>query len=139
MKKSNVAETAYPDDNPKTVLGIRKVSLSKVPGSAILYTALAFMDGARKYGAFNWRTKTVTASIYVDAAKRHLDEWFDGQELASDSKVPHLGHAMACIAIIIDAHETGRLNDDRPPPGPMSKLIEKWKAQLEDLEKVSIK
>lgn len=139
MTKVSKATTAYPDDNPKTLLGIRKVSLSKVPAAAVLYMALAMMDGARKYGPFNWRTKRVTASIYIDACKRHLDAWFDGEELAGDSKLPHLGHALACIGIIIDALETGNLNDDRPPPGPMSKLIEKWKVELEALEQVSNK
>lgn len=72
------------------------------------------MDGATKYGAYNWRNKSVSASIYIDAAKRHLDLWFEGQEFASDSKVHHLGHALACCAILLDAQECGRLIDDRP-------------------------
>lgn len=72
------------------------------------------MDGAAKYGAYNWRDISVSAHTYVDAAKRHLDLWFEGQELASDSKVHHLGHALACCAILLDAQECGRLIDDRP-------------------------
>lgn len=120
----------YPDNNPKTVLGIVKPSLSKVPASALIYMALGFMDGARKYGAFNWRSKKVTASIYIDACKRHLDMWFDGEELASDSKFPHLAHALACIAIIVDAKENGSLVDDRPTPGSAARLIEQWTVTL---------
>lgn len=117
---------AYPDDNPKTALGIAKVSLSKNPPAASIYMALAMMDGAKKYGPYNWRQKKVTASIYIDACKRHLDAWFDGEELADDSKVPHLGHAMASIAIIVDALETGNLNDDRPVPGAAPALFKKY-------------
>jgi len=117
--------------NPKDALGLAKVSLSKVPVAATIYCALAMMDGAKKYSPFNWRTKKVIASIYVDACKRHLDAWFDGEELASDSGVPHLGHAAACIAILIDAIETGCLHDDRPPPGAAAKLFARYTVKRE--------
>lgn len=113
----------YPDNNPKTIIGITKPSISKVPPSSIIYTALAMMDGAEKYGPYNWRHNSVSASIYIDACKRHLDSWWDGEEVAEDSKVPHLGHALGCIAIIVDAYENGCLVDDRPKPGRYSEMI----------------
>lgn len=100
--------------NPKDIFGDRKVSLSKLPAVAVAHGAHAMMDGAQKYGAYNWRDKAVISSIYVDAAKRHLDDWFEGQERAKDSEVHHLGHAIACCAILLDAQETGNLIDDRP-------------------------
>jgi Domain of unknown function (DUF5664) len=117
----------YPDNNPKTILGVTKPSLSKAPPVAMLYMALAFMDGAYKYGAYNWRSKKVTASIYVDAAMRHLQSWFDGEETdVEGSKLPHLAHALACIAILVDAKENAVLVDDRPPPGAMPRLLKEW-------------
>jgi hypothetical protein len=100
--------------NPKDLFGQRKVSLSKLPAVAVAHAAHAMMDGAVKYGAYNWRDKAVIGSIYVDAAKRHIDDWFEGQRAAKDSGVHHLGHAMACCAILLDAEETGNLIDDRP-------------------------
>ncbi len=109
--------------NPKDILGMTKVSLSKVPTAAIIYEALAMADGAAKYGPFNWRKNKVIASIYVDACMRHLSSWFDGEEIASDSLVHHLGHARACLGILIDALETGNLDDDRPPSGPTARLL----------------
>lgn len=127
-KKPTATDVA--DHNPKTLLGMLKPSLSKAPASAILYMALAFMDGARKYGPFNWREKAVPASIYIDACKRHLDSWFDGEECADDSGLPHLAHALACIGIIIDAKECGVLLDDRPPPGVYSRLLKEWSSFL---------
>lgn len=130
MAKKTAKTSGYPDGNPKTLLGMLKPSISKAPAAAVLYMALAFMDGARKYGPFNWRTKSVTASIYIDACKRHLDAWFDGEELAEDSKMPHLAHALACIAIIVDAKECGVLLDDRPPPGVYSRLLKDWSSFL---------
>jgi hypothetical protein len=109
--------------NPKDLLGIKKVQLNLVPPSSIIYQALAMEDGAKKYGPYNWRENKVIASIYVAAAMRHLQQWYDGEELASDSQKPHLAHALACLGIIVDAKETGNLVDDRPLPGAASQLI----------------
>lgn len=112
--------------NPKDLLGSKKVSLNLVPASSLIYQALAMEDGARKYGPYNWRENKVIASIYVAAALRHLQQWQDGEEVAEDSKKPHLGHAIACLGILVDAIETGNLIDDRPIAGSASKLISKW-------------
>lgn len=113
--------------NPKDLLGIKKVQLNLVPASSIIYQALAMEDGAKKYGPYNWRENKVIASVYVAAAMRHLQAWYDsGEEVAEDSKRPHLGHAMACLGIIIDAKETGNLVDDRPPSGAAATLIKNW-------------
>lgn len=100
--------------NPKDLLGVKKPSLSKIPSIALLWESLAMMDGAGKYNAFNWRANKVIASIYIDACKRHLDAWFEGQEFAEDSGCHHLGHARACLGILLDAQATGNLIDDRP-------------------------
>jgi hypothetical protein len=100
--------------NPKDLFGAVKVSTSKLPFAGIAHGAHAMMDGAVKYGPYNWRDKKVIASIYVDAAERHLRGWFEGEETASDSEVHHLGHAIACLSIILDAQENGTLIDDRP-------------------------
>ncbi len=100
--------------NPKDLVGVKKVSLTKLPPVAVLHAAHALMNGAGKYGPYNWRDKGVRASIYVDACERHLNAWFDGEEQATDSGVHHLGHAIACLAILLDAQEAGMLVDDRP-------------------------
>jgi len=100
--------------NPKDLFGAVKVSMTKLPGVAILHASHAMMDGARKYGPYNWRDKAVFASVYIDAALRHMEAWFDREETAADSGVHHLGHAMGCMAILLDAQETGHLIDDRP-------------------------
>jgi hypothetical protein len=114
------------DTNPKDLMGITKVQLNLIPPASKIYQAIAMEDGAQKYGPYNWREKKVQASIYYAALNRHMDAWFDGEELASDSKKPHLAHAIACIGILIDALETGNLIDDRPRPGPTAKLLERY-------------
>lgn len=100
--------------NPKDLLGVKKPSMSKIPATALLWESLAMMDGAGKYNPYNWRANKVIASIYVDACKRHLDAWYEGQRLAEDSGCHHLGHARACLGILLDAEATGNLIDDRP-------------------------
>lgn len=100
--------------NPKDLFGSVKVSFTKVSAIALAHCAFAMMDGARKYGPYNWRAKPVIVSIYIDAAMRHILAFFEGERLASDSKAHHLGHAMACCAILLDAEAHGCLIDDRP-------------------------
>lgn len=100
--------------NPKDLLGSKKPSLTKIPSIALLWESLAMMDGGGKYGPYNWRANKVIASIYIDACKRHLDAWFEGQQFAEDSGCHHLGHARACLGILLDAEATGNLIDDRP-------------------------
>ena len=119
MRKTNCSAIGrFPNGlNPKDRVGVRKVSLTKLPPAALAHAGFAMMNGAEKYGPYNWRDKPVIASIYVDAAERHLNAWFDGEEEATDSGAHHLGHAMACLAIILDAQESGNLIDDRPAAG----------------------
>lgn len=100
--------------NPKDLLGAKKPDMTKIPSIALLWESLAMMDGGGKYGPFNWRANKVVASIYIAACKRHLDAWFEGQEFAEDSGCNHLGHARACLGILLDAQATGNLIDDRP-------------------------
>lgn len=119
-------ELPYPDNNPKTILGLKKPSLSAIPPAGLFHLGLAMDNGRNKYGAMNWREKKVSSSIYYDAALRHLLSWYDGEDYAEDSGVHHLGHAMACLSIVLDAMETGNLNDDRPHKGVYSKLVENY-------------
>ena len=54
------ADTAsYPDNNPKTVIGLTKPPIAPIPPVAILHLGQAMSDGRRKYGLMNWREKTV--------------------------------------------------------------------------------
>lgn len=114
----------YPDNNPKTAVGVSKVPMHFIPPVALVHLGLAMEDGGGKYGLMNWREFTVSSSVYYDAILRHLLSWWDGEDAASDSGVHHLGHVMACCAILLDAEDRVRLNDDRPEfEGGMSELL----------------
>jgi hypothetical protein len=101
------------DTNPKSAAARSKVSLSLVPSIAILELAQAFRDGAAKYGPYNWREDPVSSSVYLDAAFRHMELYRAGQDIASDSGIKHIVHAMSCFAILLDAKLVGTLIDDR--------------------------
>lgn len=133
MNQAVPPESKASSTNPKDLIGSTKVSLSKFPAVGIVHGAHAMMDGAAKYGAYNWRAKKVGASIYVDAAMRHIAAWFEGEELAKDSQVHHLGHAIACCAILLDAQETGNLIDDRPVTDENRALLTKVLERLQGI------
>ena len=98
----------------------------------MLHIADAFRDGAAKYGPANWRIDPVSTSTYIDAAYRHIMAYFDGREqCAADSGVHHLGHAAACLAIVIDAEAQGTLVDDRPTAGKSPEVIKQLTRKID--------
>lgn len=110
--------------NPKDAVGSGKIPLHLWPMTATALGSMALLDGACKYGRSNYRAVGVRASIYYDAASRHLSKWFEGEEVDPESGVPHLGHALACLAILIDSQACGKLNDDRMVQGGYLELLQ---------------
>lgn len=113
--------------NPKSSVGAKKLDLGLVPETALVSLAMAFLEGALKYGRYNWRIAGVSASTYYAAQNRHMKKWWNGQDADPKTRVNHLDNAMACIAIIRDAEVYGMLTDDRPPcpdPDAMARLID---------------
>lgn len=111
------SSATYPDDNPKTAFGEAKTKLSDTPTIGIQKMGRVFTGGAEKYGRFNWRDHTVSATVYYDAAQRHIMAWFNGEDMDPESGEPHLAHVMACCNILLDAQEKGKLNDNRAKTG----------------------
>lgn len=106
------------DSNPKDAIAANKLPLSLVPSTVTEYAAIAFLEGALKYGRFNWRVKGVRVSVYIDALTRHVNKYMNGQWADPTTNVPHLASAIACLGIILDANRMGILTDDRPPSLP---------------------
>lgn len=102
--------------NPKDSIGSDKLPLHLWPMTATAMGCVALLNGLLKYGRANWRASPVRASIYVDACQRHLAAWFEGEE-SDEENIPHLGSALACLAILADARAAGSLHDDRQFPG----------------------
>lgn len=105
------------------MIGSSKLPLHLWPTTATALGSLALLDGALKYGRSNFRAVGVRASIYYDAAIRHLQAWFEGEDCDPDSGLSHLGHALACLGILVDAGAAGKLTDDRNVPGAYRALV----------------
>lgn len=122
--------------NPKDAIGSTKLSYGLVPDTIPTFAALAFTEGATKYGSYNWRVAGVRASIYRDALERHLKKWWNGEEVDPKTGVPHLASVIACAGIILDAALVGKLTDDRPPKAPMSELIDSMESKVAHLKEL---
>lgn len=122
--------------NPKDAIGSDKIPLHLWPESASILGSLAFLDGALKYGRSNYRAIGVRSSIYYDACRRHITRWFEGEDIDKDSGLPHLSHALACLAIIVDAQACGKLNDDRMFPGGTIKMLEEMTPHVKRLKEL---
>lgn len=117
--------------NPKDVVGSRKLSLSCVPWTLIVCAARALWEGVLKYGRFNWRICGIRGSIYLDALKRHLAKYENGQDVDPKTKIHHLDSMIGCLAIMRDAMLYGKFEDDRPPcpdPDAMARIIDEGEA-----------
>jgi len=124
------------DTNPKDAIGCKKVPLHLVPSSGIAMTALAFLEGALKYGKYNWRVAGVRSSIYLDAMNRHYEKYLNGEDVDVNTGVSHLASICACAMIIMDAQLCGKLNDDRPPRAPVGDLIDFLAGDVRRLQEI---
>lgn len=106
------------DTNPKDAIGVTKAPMSTIPTPALHLLGLAMLEGALKYGRHNYRRAGIRFSVYYDAVMRHMNAWWEGEDLDPDSGLPHPVKAMACLAIMTDALAMGNANDDRPPHVP---------------------
>lgn len=89
-----------------------KLELSECPNSLIYAVAKVMMFGASKYAKHNWR-KGMKWSIPRDCLQRHLTAWDDGEECDKESRLSHLYHAAANIAMLIEYEHTFPELDDR--------------------------
>lgn len=101
--------------NPKADVGATKVPLHLVPPICKAYAAVAHYLGWTKYGAWNWRVAGVSMSTYRSALERHMDRWWEGEEMDPVDGTPHLANALACVNILIEGQYRKNITDDRPP------------------------
>ena len=104
------------DTNPKDGVGSLKPSYAAVPVPVLYELGAALTEGARKYGGYNWRVAGVRTSVYIDATRRHLDSFMEGEDIDPDSGLSHITKAIASLTVFRDAQIQGMVqNDDRPP------------------------
>jgi len=132
-EERNAAAEGAKMTNPKQLVGDTKCPLALVPDTISAEVAMAFLEGALKYGRFNWRVMGVRASTYKSAAERHLAKWWNGEDRDPKTHVKHLASAMACLGILLDAAVCDQLNDDRPPAAPLGELFDEQRRTIEHL------
>jgi hypothetical protein len=103
------------DTNPKDAIGSSKVPPSRIPPQVLGEVALGLLEGACKYGGYNWRIAGVRASVYYDASRRHIDAFWEGQDIDPDSGLSHITKAIAGLIVLRDSMLQGNWVDDRPP------------------------
>ncbi len=117
------------DTNPKDAVGTKKWrQYCTIPTTIIWELGVAMLEGARKYGRHNYRVAGVRASVYIDAAKGHIDQWWEGEDIDEESKLNHIVKAIASLAVLRDAMIQNKWVDDRPPKTDLVKL----RADLQD-------
>lgn len=111
------------DTNPKDAVGTQKWrQYCTVPTTIIWELGVAMLEGARKYGRHNYRIAGVRASVYVDAAKGHIDQWWEGEDIDVESNLNHIIKAIASLAVLRDAMIHNKWVDDRPPKTDLNTL-----------------
>ena len=111
------------DTNPKDAVGVKKWrQYCTIPTTIIWELGVAMLEGARKYGRHNYRVAGVRASVYIDAAKGHIDQWWEGEDIDEESKLNHIIKAIASLAVLRDAMIQDKWVDDRPPKTDLDKL-----------------
>ena len=112
--------------NPKDLAAAQKICLSCVPLPPLMEAAVALTEGERKYGKHNFRTAGVLASVYFDAAVRHLFAWWEGEDNDPDSGLSHITKVISTMLVFRDAMMSGNWTDDRPP-----RVEEQWLRNLQ--------
>ena len=100
--------------DPKGEAGAAKPGLDNISLAAQYYEGAVMHIGGTDYGFYNWCEHPMKASTYYNAIQRHLNAWWQGEDLDPESGFPHMAHIRASAGIIIDQQETERMIDDRP-------------------------
>lgn len=102
--------------NPKDAVGVRKWrQFFCIPYRVMWEVGVGMLEGALKYGRFNYRSTGVQASIYIDASRGHLDSWCEGQDIDPDSGLSHITKAICSLIVLRDGMIEGNFVDDRAP------------------------
>lgn len=89
-----------------------KPDLSLLPREFLEEVSKAFMHGEKKYGRYNYRSGMDWHRITA-ACLRHISAFNEGEDKDSESGLSHLGHAGACIAMLLVYVNNGLGKDTR--------------------------
>lgn len=78
-----------------------KNRMSLLP-SGVLQEVLSVLEyGSKKYADNNWQKVPEARTRYYDAMHRHIDAWWSGEEVDSETGKSHLSHAICCAMFLM--------------------------------------
>lgn len=89
-----------------------KPKFTLMPQHALLEVAKVFTFGESKYNAFNY-SKGEDATVYIDAALRHINKYLMCKDIDSETNTHHLANAIADLLMSLDNIIIGKSNDNR--------------------------
>lgn len=92
--------------------GSKAARMSLIPGYAQNIEAQVFGFGASEYDEHNWRRGYPWSWSY-DALHRHLMAFWNGEDFDEKSGLPHLAHARAHTAMLLEFWHLQLGTDDR--------------------------
>lgn len=79
-----------------------KARFDLIPPAAEKLLADVLTFGATKYAPNNWKLLEDASERYIAAALRHINAHRRGEALDDETELPHLAHAMCCLAFILE-------------------------------------
>lgn len=101
-----------------------KPDYSLIPMCTLEDEARVWAYGKKKYAAWNW-AKGMDWSIPFACLHRHLAAWQRGEEVDSESGLPHLAHAMCNLRMLTLYAKIYVEGDDRP-----TNQLQEWRIGL---------
>lgn len=96
-----------------------KTRYDLIPPGALKEIADVLTYGATKYSAHNWAAGTEW-SRYYNALRRHLEDWWGGEDDDPETNYKHLAHAGCCLLFLLAYAQEGGGTDDRRKPKHIS-------------------
>ena len=81
-----------------------KLRYDLLPICGIREIIRVLMHGAKKYDDNNWHkvaSQPEGKARYYNACKRHIDDWWEGEENDKESGLHHLAHAACCLLFLL--------------------------------------
>lgn len=83
-----------------------------LPVASIREVVRVLTKGSEKYDDHNWRKGFIWSRPYA-AAQRHLNAWWDGENLDVEWGISHLAHAICNLLFLLEFELTKTGTDDR--------------------------
>lgn len=111
-EKTGVGDVNSTEKGSAARFNAGKPDYSLIPISTLADEARVWEYGAKKYSRNNWK-KGQKWSVPMASLLRHLAAWQDGEDIDSESGLPHLAHIACNVRMLTLFSQTYPEGDDR--------------------------